>query len=101
MKTIFKILVILVVAALVSGMFYGVVTATSSGTDQSSMPERPADGEFPIDSEFTLPDREDTGGIQFPVDVIKNLLIISVVSMIYLNATKWLGRRKPNMESVL
>ena len=100
MKTIFKILVILVVAALVGGMFYGVVTATSSGTDQSSMPERPVDGEFHTDGELAPPDREDAGGIQFPADAVKNLLIISVVSMIYLNATKWLGRRKSTTQVV-
>ena len=95
MKTIFKILVILVVAVLVGGLFYSVVTATSSSADQSSMPERPADGEF------VRPDREEASGIQFPADAIKNLVIISVVSVIYLNVTKWLGRRKPGMESVL
>ena len=95
MKTIFKILVILVVAVLVGGLFYSMVTATSSGADQSSISERP------IDSEFVRPDREEAGGIQFPADAIKNLVIISVVSVIYLNITKWLGRRKPGMESVL
>jgi hypothetical protein len=91
MKTIFKILVILVVAALIGGLFYGVVTATSSGTSQSSLSERPS----PVDREFASPDRgDDTGGIQFPADAVKNLMIISVVSIIYLNASKWLNKKK-------
>lgn len=98
MKTIFKILVILVAAVLVGGLFYSVVTATSSGTDQSSMPEKPTNGELPTDGEFSPPDREDAGGIQFPADAVKNLVIISVVSVVYLNATKWLGRRKSSVE---
>jgi hypothetical protein len=48
MKTIFKVLVILVVAILVGGLFYGAVTASSSGTDQTAMSERP----MPVDGEF-------------------------------------------------
>jgi hypothetical protein len=87
MKTIFRILVILVVAVLVGGMFYGIVTASSS-TSQTSISERPA-------GDFTLHDRENgTGGIQFPADAIKNLAIISIISVVYLNAQKWLGRKK-------
>jgi hypothetical protein len=94
MKTLFKILVILVVAVLVGGMFYG-VTSTSTGTDQSSLTERTSAGEF----HAAPPDREDdAGGIQFPADAIKNLVIISVVSVLYLNIPKWLGRRKPTLK---
>lgn len=102
MKTLFKILVILVAAVLVGGMFYGVVTATSSSTDQSSMTERPSDGEFPVDGEFAPPDREDdAGSMQFPADAVKNLAIISIVSVIYLNAAKWLGRKKTVVRAAL
>jgi hypothetical protein len=100
MKTIFKILVILVVAVLVGGMLYGVVTAASSGVDQSSIAERPTDGQFPADGEFSPPDRDDLdGGIQFPADAIKNLAIISIVSVIYLNAPKLLGRKKQALQA--
>jgi hypothetical protein len=98
MKTIFRILVILVVAVLVGGLFSNVVAASSSGTDQSSRLERPTDGDFPADGSFARPDREVADGIQFPADALKNLLIISVVSVIYLNVAKWLGRRKPKTE---
>jgi hypothetical protein len=95
MKTIFKIFVILVAAVLVGGLFYGSVTATSSGAAQPASLERPTDGGIPSGGAFVRPDREETNGIQFPVDALKNLVIISVVSVIYLNVTKWLGRRKP------
>jgi len=93
MKTLFKILVIIVVAVLVGSIFYGAVTAISSGTNQSSMPARPTDGEF------ATHDREgDAGGLQFPADSIKNLAIISIVSVIYLNAPKLLRRKKPALQ---
>ncbi|MBI5951364.1 MAG: hypothetical protein HY865_06885 [Chloroflexi bacterium] len=92
MKTIFRIVVILVVAFLVGGLFYGAVTATSSGTDQSSMPERSTDGEFPPDG--LRPEREDDGAIQFPVDAVKNLVIISVIAAIYLNVGRLFGGKK-------
>jgi hypothetical protein len=95
MKNLFKILVILVVAIMIGGMFYGAVTALSSGTDQTSMPERPAD------AEFTRPDGDDAGGMQFPFDMVKNLAIISIISAVYLNATKWLGRKKSVVKAAL
>jgi hypothetical protein len=95
MKTIFKILVILVLAAVVGGVFYGVVTATSSGADQSSRPEWPTNGEFSADGQATHSDQGEAGGMQFPADAIKNLAIISIVGVIYLNATRWLGSKKP------
>lgn len=93
MKTIFKTLVIVVVAVLVGSLFYGTVTAISSGTNQSSISARPTDGEF------DRPDRDgDAGGLQFPADSIKNLAIISIIGVIYLNALKLLRRRKPVMQ---
>jgi hypothetical protein len=95
MKTVFKILVILVAAVLVGGLFYGAVTASSSSASQQVSLERPTDGGIPSGGAFVRPDREETNGIQFPVDALKNLVIISVVSVIYLNVAKWLGRRKP------
>ena len=85
MNTIFKILVILVVATLIGGLFYGVVTASSSSIGQSrSTNER--FGHFDRGGEAR--------GLQFPADSIKNLVIVSVVALIYLNAPKWLKRKK-------
>ena len=98
MKAIYKILVIIVVAVLVGGVFYGVVTTSFSGTDQSTSSfERPA----PADG-FSPPDREGgADGIQFPAESIKNLAIISVVGVIYLNTARWLGRKKRTVEATL
>ena len=94
MKTIFNILVILVVAVLVGGLFYGAVTLTSSGTDQTLIQERPLPGDFPTDGEFSPPDRDESaGGVQIPVDMIKNLAIIVVVAVVYLNITKFFVRK--------
>jgi hypothetical protein len=92
MKTVFRILVILVVAVLLGGLFYGAVTATSSsGADQPTRLERPTNGEFPADR----PDRETSGGIQLPFDSLKNLLIISVIAAVYLNAGRLFAKKKP------
>lgn len=88
MKTIFKTLVILVVAVLIGGVFYGVVTANSSGSTQQTSLERPTDGEF------ARPDLDESGGFQFPFDAVKNLVIISVIAAIYLNAGKLFGGKK-------
>jgi hypothetical protein len=89
MNTIFKILVILVVAALIGGLFYGAVTASSSGFGQSrSTNER--FGQFDRGGEAR--------GLQFPAEAISNLVIISVVAVIYLNATKWLNRKRATVK---
>lgn len=86
MKIIFKILAILVVAVLVGGLFYGTVTIASAGATQTSVSERP----LPPDGE------EFDGGIQFPVESIKSLAIISIVGALYLNVPKWIaGKRLP------
>ena len=98
MKTIFNILVILVVAVLVGGLFYGAVSITSSGTNQTSFEERPLPGDFPASGEFNPPDREEfDGGVQFPVEMIKNLAVISVVAVVYTMVTKFFGRKKNSM----
>lgn len=96
MKVIFKILVILVVAALVSGLFYAAVTGTSSGNSQLSTSERPTNGEF------TPRDREGSnGGVQFPMDSVKNLLIISTISLVYVQGTKLIKGKKSVESSML
>jgi hypothetical protein len=94
MKTIFRILIILTLAALVGGLFYSVVTATSSGVSQTSVKEGPA-------GEFNPHGREEgTGGIQFPADSVKNLAIISIVGVFYLSVARLLNGKKLNMPVV-
>jgi hypothetical protein len=89
MKIISRIMIILLVAALVGGLFYSVVAAGSSSTNQTSISERPA-------GNFSRPDgdREEGGG-GFPVDSIKNLAIISIICAVYLNFIKKPAVKKP------
>ena len=85
MKTISRIIIILLVATLIGGLFYSVVNAGSSSTSQTSMSERP-------EGDFARPDGEE-GGISFPAESIKNLAIISIICALYLNVFKKPPRR--------
>ncbi len=87
MNTIFKILVILVVAVIVGGAFYGAVTATSSGSG-TSMPERPAGAE-----QFDHHEGGESGGGS-PAEMIKSLAIISIVGALYFNLSKFFSGKK-------
>ena len=95
MKTILNIPVILVISVLVGGLFYGAVTLTSSGMDQTAFQERPTDDDFPTGGEFSPPDRDGFDDeVQIPVEMIKSFVIISIVVVVYLNITKYFGRKK-------
>ena len=88
MKTIFKVLVILVVVLTLGALFYGVVTATSSGGAAGSLiHEKPTGGFRPDGERFS-------GGIQFPMEMIKNLLLISVIVAAYWNISKYFRSQK-------
>ena len=98
MKTLFRILVIMVVAVLIGGAFYGAVTASSSGTDGTSIQERPRPDGFPAER----PEGEDfEGGIQFPAEMIKSLVIMTVVATASLNLPKLFNWKKPNLKAGL
>ena len=88
MKTIFKILVIVAVAFIVGTLFYSMVTATSSGGAAGSLiHEKPTGGFRPDGERFS-------GGIQFPMEMIKNLLLISVIVAAYWNISKYFRSQK-------
>ena len=88
MKTIFKVLVILVVVLTLGALFYGVVTATSSGGVAGSLVhERPVGGFRPGSEGLS-------GGIQLPVEMIKNLLLISMIVAAYLKISKYFRSQK-------
>ena len=95
MKTISRIIIILLVATLIGGLFYSVVNAGSSSMSQTSISERSA-GDFPQpdDEEF------EEGGIAFPAESIKSLAILSIVSAVYLNFVKKSDRKKPILKPV-
>jgi hypothetical protein len=56
MRIIYKILVIVFVAIVVGGMFYGVVTASSSVSGQVSSLQNSNGGQFPANEGFSRPD---------------------------------------------
>ena len=58
MNTIFKILVILVVAVLVGGLLYGVVTAISSSSQSPRFAEGSSNEQIPPDGNFDRPDHD-------------------------------------------
>jgi len=90
MKTFFRILTILVVATIVASLFYGIVTTFSSGTNQSEFSER----HVPGDGDFTPPNRDrESDGLSFPIDLIKNFIIITIVCTGYLLAKKFLSKK--------
>lgn len=89
MKMLSRIIIILLAATLIGGLFYGAVSAGSSSTSQTSISERPA-GDLP------QPDGDnEEGSISFPAESIKSLAIISIVCVVYLNAIKKIGVKKP------
>jgi len=98
MKTIFRVLVILIAAAIVGGIIFVLVGNTAfntrSGFDRHGGNElRPGDNaEFRPDENFApRPERdreEFSGGLFFPGGVLKGLLVVSVVMLVWLNVGK-------------
>ena len=94
MKTISRIVIILLVATLIGGLFYSAVSSGSSPTDQTTISERPT-GDFP------RPDGDmDEGEISFPAESIKSLAIISIVCAVYLNVVKKFAAKKPTLRPI-
>ncbi len=94
MKTISRIIIILLAAMLIGGLFYSVVNVGSSSTSQTSISERPT-GDFP------RPDGDqEEGGIAFPAESIKSLAIISIVSAVYLNFVKKPAQKKSLLKPI-
>lgn len=95
MKTISRMIIILLVATLIGGLFYSAVSAGSSSTSQTSISERPT-GDFP------QPDGDrDEGEISFPAESIKSPAIISIVCAVYLNVVKKFAVKKPTLKPIL
>ena len=104
MKIIFRILIILIAAAIVGGIIFVLVgnntSDTRSGFDRQGNAEfRPGNNAESRPDENFAPrperDREEFGGgFLFPGGVIKGLLVVSVVMAVWLNAGKLFGRRK-------
>ena len=104
MKTIFRILVILIAAAIVGSIIFVLVGNNTSNTRfglgrRGGAEFHPGDNaEFrPHDDSGSGPERgsEEFGGdFFFPEGVIKGLLAVSVVMIVWLNAGRLFVRRK-------
>ena len=91
MTTLYRILIILVVASIIGGAIYMAVGGGSSA-GQTSAPIRSGDQPRPEGGE----DRE--GGDGLPFGILKSLVIMSVASGVYLAGNKLLSK---NMKPVL
>lgn len=99
MNTIFRVLIILVVTAIIGGLMYAGVSASESSTSFESFEEGEGRPQPPEGAEF-LPEREEheereggrDGGFGFPGGVIKALVLMSVAGGIY-SAIVWTGKK--------
>ncbi|MBI5963054.1 MAG: hypothetical protein HY863_06235 [Chloroflexi bacterium] len=85
MSTLYRILVILVVATLIGGLIYA---AVGSGNSTSGLPA-PADGQ-PRPEDGESPE----GDSVLPLGVLKSLVIMSIAGGAYLAAGKAISRKK-------
>ncbi|MDP1548455.1 MAG: hypothetical protein Q8L87_20780 [Anaerolineales bacterium] len=89
MKTLFRILVILIIASMIGGLMYAGVSA--AGDAPSLENERPR---LPEGEQFR-PEREgpaERDGIDLPGGMVKALALMSIAGGIY-SATVWAGRK--------
>jgi hypothetical protein len=99
MKVLFRILVILVVASLVGGAMFALVNVSGNGTQQRSF-QRQEGGQSPQNNVGFRPDggREREGGrggaLGLGFGLVKNLVVVAIIAIVYLNATKWFGKAK-------
>ena len=97
MRILFRILLILAVATIVGGAIYALANRSGSSAQASRVQKGERPGAFDSDGEFnprTGPDRDEFGGGFFlPLGMIKNLAIISIIAVIYLGTSKWMGKR--------
>ncbi len=91
MKTLLRVLTILVVASLIGGLMYVAVNASSSSTGSSLDGGRPS-GQFRPDGDGEHEEGGERGGFGFPGGVIKALVLMSIAGGIY-SAIGWAGKK--------
>jgi hypothetical protein len=101
MKVLFRILVILVVASLVGGAMFALVNVSGNGTQQRSF-QRKEGGQSPQNNGGFRPDggreREGGRGGALGFGLLKNLVVVAIIAIVYLNATKWFGKANKKIE---
>jgi hypothetical protein len=99
MKTLFRVLVILVMASIIGGLMYAGVSALGSSTtnfeEGEGRPQRPEGAEFRPEHD----EHENRGdGIDLPGGVVKALVLMSVAGGIY-SAIVWAGKKAKRFAS--
>jgi hypothetical protein len=96
MNTIFRILIILVVTAIVGSLMYAGVSAMGSATttfeDGEGRPQLPEGADFRPEHEEHEGREGRDGGFGFPGGIIKALVLMSVAGGVY-SAIVWTGRK--------
>ena len=87
MKTIFRILVILVVASIIGGLMYAAVSAAGNNTQTRTRDDLPGDRPAPPDGEFR-PERDGDregfeGGFMLPFGMVKSLVLMCIIGVPY------------------
>ncbi len=91
MKTLLRVLIILVVASMLGGLMYVAVNASSSSNGSSLDGGRPS-GQFRPDGDGEHEERGERGGFGFPGGVIKALVLMSIAGGIY-SVIVWTGKQ--------
>jgi hypothetical protein len=97
MKVLFRILVILVAASLVGGAMFALVNVSGNGSRKNSFQQREGNGQFNPNGGFR-PEGDREGGrggaLGLGFGLVKNLVVVAIIAIVYLNATKWFGKAK-------
>ena len=93
MKTLFRVLIILVAASLIGGLMYAGVSASGPTTSLPNFEEGEERPELPEGMEFRPEGGErDEGGLGFPGGVIKAIVLMSIAGGIY-SVIVWTGKK--------
>lgn len=100
MRTMFRILLILVVASLIGGLMVAGVNASGSSAEfgdfDGDRPRSPEGAEFR--PEFEGRDERGEGGFGFPGGMIKAIVLMSIAGGVY-SAILWLGKNARRVTS--
>ncbi|MFN8401582.1 MAG: hypothetical protein U0X74_16335 [Anaerolineales bacterium] len=102
MNTLFRVLIILVVAVIIGGLMY--VGVSASNSSNNGFPEfeggrqrpessefRPEGGDFRPEGDFDG-ERGERGGFGFPGGIIKALVLMTIAGSIY-SGIVWVGKK--------
>jgi len=95
MKVLFRILIILVVASLVGGAMYELVNMNGSSGQQTSSQLSGGENNFRPNGEGRRDHERGNGSILgMGFGMLKNLVLVAIIAVVYLNGTKWFWKAK-------